>query len=151
MSSLEKKIKEIGYTLGNIPKSLAAYVPAKKIGEFIFVSGQLPLENNKLIMEGPIHSESQIPQAKLAMELCFLNGLSCASHLIGIDNIKEVIRLGAFVSSSPNFHSHHLVADGASEIAHRLFEDKGKHTRFAIGVNSLPKNASVELELLFHS
>ncbi len=146
---LKNRLQELGIELPKAAAPLAAYTPARLHNGLIYISGQLPLKDGQLMMTGPMDSSRSAEDAKKAMEQCFLNGLAAAALVCEPDAIKGVLRLGAFVSSAPDFHSHHLVANGASELAQRIFGDSGVHVRAAVGVSALPLNATVELEILF--
>ncbi|MFN3604776.1 MAG: RidA family protein [Leptonema sp. (in: bacteria)] len=146
---LTNALKELKIQLPEAPKPLASYIPSKIEGNLLFISGQLPLKDGKLLSIGPLQNEKDIERGRIAMEQCFLNSLSAASSLIDIDKIKGVLKLTAFVASEESFTYQHLVANGASDLAYKLFGETGKHTRSAIGVTSLPLNASVELEVIF--
>lgn len=146
---LINKLKELGIELPEPPKPLASYIPAKKLNNLLFISGQLPLKNGQLIATGQLKTEEDIQKGKQAMEQCFINSLSAATTLVSIDQIKGVLKLTAYIASSENFTFQHLVANGASDLAFKIFGEEGKHTRVAVGVPSLPLNASVELEVIF--
>ncbi|MCB1165674.1 MAG: RidA family protein [Leptospiraceae bacterium] len=146
---VREKLKELGIELPVVNPPVAAYVPAKKSGNLVYISGQLPVRDGKLIMQGALKSDDDVEPAQKAMEQCFLNGLAALTTVADLDSISQVIRLGAFVASSPQFHSHHLVANGASNLAQKILGSAGVHSRAAVGVSALPLNASVELEILF--
>lgn len=149
-NSIEKKIAQLGYRLPQLNPPLAAYIPARRQGEFIFVSGQLPFQSGELMMTGVMTTARDIEEAQRAMACCFLNGLAAAAPAAsGLDNIKGVFRLGAYVASDSNFAEQHLIANGASQLALQIFAEPGRHVRTAIGVPSLPLNATVELEITF--
>ncbi len=147
---LREKLERLGYALPPLPSPLASYMPAKLWGESIFVSGQLPIKEGKLLMTAPLMPGCDLKQAKQAMLCCFLNALAAAQSVCPLQReISGVLRLGAYVASDPAFTEQHLVADGASEAAKAIFGEEGLHARFALGVASLPRNASMELELIF--
>lgn len=143
-----EKLKELGLELPDIPVPVATYVPARLSGKNIYVSGQLPLKAGQLMMTGPVNSKLLI-EAQSAMRQCFLNGLSAATTVVNLENISRIVRMGAFVASTPDFFEQHKVANGASDLAKELFGENGIHARSAIGVPSLPMGASVELEIIF--
>lgn len=149
MSHVSERLKELGLILPPAPAPVAAYIPAKRAGSLLFVSGQLPLKDGKLLLTGALASEDQAAPARQAMEQCFLNALAAACSVVTLDDILGVARLGAFVASTPDFTWQHVVANGASELALKLFGDEGRHSRSAVGVPSLPLGASVELEVQF--
>ena len=148
---LLKNLEKLGYSLAQPKAPLASYVPAKSWQDLVFVSGQLPFKAGSLLMTEPMHAGRQLSQAQEAMAYCFLNGLAAAAQEVTLDKLKGILRLGAYVASAPDFTEQHLVANGASDLAESLFGESGKHTRFAVGVPSLPMNAAVELEILFHT
>jgi enamine deaminase RidA (YjgF/YER057c/UK114 family) len=129
-----------------------AYVPAKRVGNLIFVSGQLPMKDGKLIASGQVPSKCSIEAAKLAARQCVINALAAVATLPGgIDQLIGVVRVGAFVSSDSTFTQQPLIANGASELLNEIFGDAGQHVRAAVGVNVLPLDASVEIEFTFHA
>lgn len=146
---VKQKLQSLGITLPAVVPPVASYVPAKRSGSYVYVSGQLPMKDGQLMMKGPIAGGRSIDEAKAAMRQCFLNGLAAAGLVCDIDAIKSVVRLGVFVASAPGFTDQHLVANGASDTAKEIFGDAGVHSRAAVGVASLPLDASVELEILF--
>ena len=114
----------------------------------VFTSGQLPMKEGKLLYTGRTGAEVSLDQAKEAMKQSCLNALAAIKGYIGdLDKIGRVVKIGAFVSSDNAFFEQHLVANAASDLLMELFGEAGKHARFAIGVNALPLNACVELEL----
>lgn len=129
-----------------VVKPVAAYLPARKHNDLIYVSGQLPMHDGKLLMSGVMTNARPLEEAQKAMARCFLNALAAAAEC---GQIIGVLRLAAFVASDPDFTSQHLVANGASELAGQLFGDAGRHVRAAVGVSSLPLGATVELEVVF--
>ena len=150
-SHIQKTLEKLGYSIARPNAPLASYVPAKSWQDLVFVSGQLPFKAGSLLMTGAMQAGQNLSQAQEAMLYCFLNGLAAAAQEVTLDKLKGVLRLGAYVASAPDFTEQHLVANGASELAQSLFGAAGMHTRFAVGVSSLPMNATVELEMLFHT
>lgn len=146
---IQQRLDELGITLPEAVKPLASYIPAKKAGELLFISGQLPMKEGALMMTGPMTNERNLEEAQNAIAQCFINGLAAATLETDLDNIVEVVRLAAFVASVPEFTNHHLVANGASNLAQEILGDAGIHARAAIGVPSLPINSTVELEIVF--
>ncbi len=147
---VEQKIKELlGYELPVAPKPLAAYVPAVKVGEFVFSSGQLPMNNGKLIAEGKVGYDVNEETAIECAKICALNCLSAVKTVFNdLDKIEQVVKLTVFVNSAVGFHSQPKIANGASEFVVQIFGDTGKHSRSAVGVSELPLNAPVEVEMV---
>lgn len=146
---VKQKLQTLGISLPAVVPPVASYVPAKRCGNLVYISGQLPVKDGQLLMKGAVSAGSSLDNAKAAMRQCFLNGLAAAGLVCDLDAIKGVVRLGAFVSSAPGFTDQHLIANGASDLAKEIFGEAGIHARAAVGVASLPLDASVELEILF--
>jgi len=144
-----EKLKQLGISLPPVNPPLASYIPAKKSGNLLFISGQLPLKDGKLLVTGPMTPERNQDEVRDAMAQCFLNGLASATTVCSLEDIQGVVRLGAFVSSAENFYEQHKIANGASDLSQKIFGDSGIHSRSAVGVPSLPMNATVELEIIF--
>ena len=146
---VEDKIKELGVTLPQTPKPVAAYIPALQTGNYVYTSGQIPLQDGKLKYTGKIGSEFSLEEGQKAAELCALNGLSAIKSVIGdLDKIDRVIKVTVFVNSAGGFTDQSKVANGASEFLGKVFGEKGKHVRSAVGVNELPLNSAVEVEMI---
>lgn len=148
---LEQKLASLGLTLPPAPKAVASYQPAVRAGELIFVSGQLPLEDGRLLATGQVPSRCSLEDAKLAAARCVLNALAVVDPLIDSDwsRLVRVVRVGVFVACDAGFTEHHLVANAASERLVEVFGDCGRHARAAVGVPSLPLDATVEAEFTF--
>ena len=130
------------------PAAIAAYIPAKRVGNTILTSGQLPIKEGKIILTGKLGKDVSIAATKDAAELACLNALAATKALSGeLDSIKQVVRVVVFVNSAADFYEQHLVANHASEFLAEIFGDKGKHCRSAVGVYALPLNSCLELEL----
>jgi enamine deaminase RidA (YjgF/YER057c/UK114 family) len=125
-------------------------VPALRAGNLVFVAGQLPLKDGKLLLTGKIGDGAHPAEAGAeAAKQCALNALAAADAVCGLDNVVRVVRLGAFVNSAPGFTAQPKVANGASDLMVAVFGEAGKHVRAAVGVNELPLDAAVEIEFLF--
>lgn len=148
--NIHEKLASLGLKLPAAPKPVAAYVPAVRSGNHIFVSGQLPMSEGKLVALGPVPSVVDVEGAKRAARQCALNALAIVDAQIGGDwsRFVRVVRLGAFVASDQTFYDQPKVANGASEFLGQVFGDAGQHARAAVGVNVLPLNATVEVELV---
>ena len=148
MGRVEKRLDEVGLFLPQIPKPLAAYIPAKKVGNLVFTAGQLPIVNGELICKGLLGQDIQIDEAFQAARICTLNALAAVKGVIDdLDKIVQIVRIVGYVAGTQNFVQQPAVINGASELILEIFGELGKHARSAIGVSSLPLNASVEIEL----
>jgi enamine deaminase RidA (YjgF/YER057c/UK114 family) len=148
--SLTQKLADLGIALPAAPTAaLGAYVPAKRAGNLVYVAGQLPMKDGKPVALGPVPSRCPIDQAKAAARQCVVNALVAAGSVVPVDRIVGVLRVGAFVASDDDFTAQPQVANGASEFLLELFGEGGRHVRAAVGVNTLPLGASVEIEFIF--
>ena len=146
---IEEKLNKLGFKIPPAPKPLAAYIPATKVGNFVFTSGQVPVVNGKIIYTGKVGKDLTEDDARKAAELCLINCLSTVKSVIGnLDNIKRIVKLTVFVNSANDFTAQPMVANGASELLEKIFGENGKHVRSAVGVNELPLNSAVEIEMI---
>jgi len=147
--SIKEKIETLGLTLPVAALPVAAYVPAVKTGNLVFVAGQLPLVDGKIVKEGKVGKEVTLEEAKDMAQVCALNALAAIALVADLDQIERVVRVGGFVNGIPGFTAIPPIINGASELFIKLFgEVNGKHARTAIGVAELPLNAPVEVEVL---
>ncbi len=146
---IEEKIKELGFELPQAAKPLAAYVPAKQVGNLVMTSGQVPLLNGEIKYKGKIGKDLTEEDGIKAAQVCALNCLAAIKDLIGsLDKIEEILKLTVFVNSPEDYIAHPKIANGASELLLNIFGDKGKHVRSALGVSGLPLNSAVEIEMI---
>lgn len=150
MSSIAQRISDLGLSLPDAPKPVAAYIPALKTGNLIFISGQLPFKNGQLLATGAVASTISVEEAQKAARQCVLNALAVLADAVGgdLDCVKQIVRLGVFVASDPEFTDQPKVANGASELLQDIFAEKGRHARAAVGSIALPLGASVEVEMI---
>ena len=149
-STLTGRLATLGLTVPTVPGPFGAYVPARRVGNLVYVAGQLPMKDGKLLAAGQVPSRCSIEAAKAAARQCVVNALAAVRTVEDdLDRLAGVVRVGAFVSSDATFTEQPKVANGASEFLLELFGDAGKHARAAVGVNTLPLDASVEVEFVF--
>jgi enamine deaminase RidA (YjgF/YER057c/UK114 family) len=148
MGKVELKINDMMLALPDVPKPVAAYIPAKQSGKLVFTAGQLPMVNGELISKGLLGQDVEIDEANKAARICTLNALAAIKGVIGdLDRIKQIVRVVGYVASIPTFTQQPAVVNGASELLLEIFGENGKHARSAVGMAVLPLNASVEIEL----
>ena len=147
---IKSKLAAMNLELPTPPKPVAAYVPALRSGNQLYISGQLPMRNGELIAVGPVPSTVSEDVAKEAAQQCALNALAIIDDHLGGDwsRFERVVRVGGFVASDDDFTGQPGVINGASELLGELLGDAGRHARAAVGVNTLPLGASVEVEML---
>jgi enamine deaminase RidA (YjgF/YER057c/UK114 family) len=148
MGKVEDRLKSLGMVLPEVPAPLAAYIPAKKTGQVIFTAGQLPLLKGELICKGLLGQDVDVEQAYQAARICTLNALAAIKGVVkDLDQIVQVVRVVGYIASTSTFTQQPAIVNGASELLLEIFGEVGKHARSAVGVASLPLNASVEIEL----
>jgi len=150
--NLQDRLHSLGITLPPVSGPFGSYLPARRVGNLIFVAGQLPMKDGKLMSTGPIPSRCSLEDARAAARQCVINAIAAVQSVPGgVDSIAGVVRVGAFVRSDDTFTEQPKVADAASEFLAEVFGDAGKHARAAVGVNTLPRDASVEIEVVFEA
>lgn len=147
-ANIKDRLAELGITLPEVAKPLAAYVPAKRVGNQVWTSGQLPLVDGQLPITGLVGDEVSAEEAYSAARTCALNALAAVDAEVGLDNVASISKLVGFVASAPGFYEQPGVVNGASELGGEIFGDQGVHVRSAVGVAALPKNAPVEVEMV---
>ncbi|WP_163512304.1 RidA family protein [Fodinicola acaciae] len=146
--SVKDKLAELGIDLPPVVPPAAAYVPALRTGNYVYVSGQLPFVDGKLPVTGKVGAEvSQEDAAKHARQ-CAVNILAAVEDLVGLDNVVRVVKLVGFVASADGFTGQPVVINGASELLGEVFGEAGKHARSAVGVYQLPLDTPVEVEAI---
>lgn len=149
MDAVEARLKELGLELPPTPRPLAEYVPAKLVGDLVFVSGQGPVKEGKVAYAGKVGADLALEEGYDCARLCALNCLAAVKGVVGsLERVEEVVQLRGFVNSAPGFDRQPEVLNGASELMVKLFGEKGRHARAALGTCSLPRNIAVELEMV---
>lgn len=145
----EETLAKLGYALPTPAKPVAAYVPAVRTGNLVYVAGQLPFVDGKLPKTGRLGESVTLEEGQTFARQCVLHALAALKAEISeLSRVKRVVRVGAFVASAEGFTDQPKVANGASELLVQVFGDAGRHARAAVGVNVLPLGAPVEVELL---
>jgi len=152
-SMIAQRLSSHGINLSTKSTPIGSYSPVIIAGNFAYVSGQIAIDPNKqpaqVIFKGKVGKDVSIDDAKKAAELCVINGLSQLNSAIGdLERIKKFVKLSGFINCEPSFVDHATVMNGASEFVTQIFEDRGKHARIAVGVNSLPLNSCIEIDII---
>ena len=143
------RLAELGLELPKVTPPLAAYVPALRHGNFVYVSGQLPMVDGALLATGQVGTDVSADEAKVLARRCALNALAAVATVADVNEIDQVIKVVGFVACAPDFTGQPGVINGASEFLGEVFGDAGKHARSAVGVAALPLGAPVEVEFIF--
>jgi enamine deaminase RidA (YjgF/YER057c/UK114 family) len=145
---IEDRLKQLNITLPIPPKPAGSYIPVVTSGNLAFVSGQIPMQDGKVIHTGKVPSEKSIEEAQAAAKLCAINLLAqLQANLGSLDKITKIVRVSGFVNCTPEFSEHPKVINAASDLFYEIFGEKGKHSRIAVGVSSLPLNSTVEIDM----
>jgi enamine deaminase RidA (YjgF/YER057c/UK114 family) len=145
----QQRMKELGIELPPAPAPVGSYVPYVVTGDLVFTSGQLPMWDGELVAAGKVGQALTIEQGAEAAKVAVLNAVAqVASAADGLDKIERIVRVGVFVNSADGFTDQPKVANGASDLLAEIFGDAGRHARSAVGVNELPLNAAVEIEMI---
>ena len=148
MHLFEKNIKDLGLIISEPPAAVANYVPYKVINNILYVSGQAPSQNGKILYTGKVGDKISEEDGILAAELCCLNIIAALKKSIDgeWERFDSFIKLGGFVNCNSDFKNQPKIINGASDLLVKIFGDQGRHTRFAVGSNSLPLDISVEID-----
>ena len=150
MSTPEENLAELGLSVPEVAKPVAVYVPAVRTGNYVFTSGQLPMRSGELMTTGKVGGEVTQEEAVACAQQCALNAIAAVKAEIGdLSLVKRIVKVVAFVASTPDFTGQPLVANGVSELLGDVFGDAGRHARSAVGVPVLPLDAPVEVEVVF--
>ena len=149
MTTPEDRLAELGLAVPEVAKPVAAYVPAVRTGNWVYTSGQLPMREGQLLLTGKVGGEVAPEDAARCAQQCALNALAAIRSVTGdLSSVVRVVKLVAFVASTPDFTGQPAVANGASELVGQVFGDAGQHARSAVGVPVLPLDAPVEVEMV---
>ena len=149
--TIDAKLKELNITLPDVPKAVAYYVGYKVVGNLVMISGQLPFKDGAILHPGHLGDYVSLEQGVEAARQCAVNVLAQLKAAVDGDwsRVRQCVRLGGFVASTPDFTKHPLVVNGASDLIAEILGESGRHARAAVGVAALPLGASVEVEALF--
>lgn len=146
---IEEKLRSLNITLPTPPKPAGSYVPVIISQKVAYVSGQIPMEEGKILYAGKVTKNVTVENAQKAARLCTLNALAQLKEYLGdLERIVKIVRISGYVNSDHEFMEQPKVINAASDLLFELFGEKGRHTRIAVGVASLPLNSTVELDMI---
>lgn len=144
----EEKLASLGITLPDAPIPAGNYIPAVKTGNLLFISGQIPLQDGKVAYTGKV-SDDNLETAQESAKVCAINILAQIKRELGsLDKVSRIVRLSGFVNSTPEFTAQPKVINPASDLMAEVFGEKGKHSRIAVGVASLPLGSMTEIDAI---
>ena len=149
MSQAEDRLKEKGLELPPPPSPLAQYVPAVRTGNLVFLSGHGTNRGGQMVYCGKVGQDLDAETAYQAAQLVCLNMLASLKAEIGdLDRVKRIVKLLGMVNCVPDFGQQPEVINGASDLLVHVFGERGRHARSAVGMGSLPRGISVEIEMI---
>lgn len=150
--NVEQNLKELGLTLPPPPKPLASYVTVVKTGNLLFVSGHGPYDDGKTKLSGKIGEELTIEEGYQVARNVALNCLASVEAAIGsLDMVKQVVKVMGMVNCTEDFKDQPKVINGCSDLLVAVFGEAGKHARSAVGVQALPNQIPVEIEMILET
>jgi len=150
--SVEERLRELSLSLPEAPAPLGAYVPCRRSGGLVFLSGMLPLRDGALICSGRVGGEVTLEEAQAACRQAVLNALAALRTFLGdLERVAQCVKVTGFVSSAEGFTGQPAVLNAASELLYEIFGEKGRHARAAVGVSILPLNSPVEIDFIFEA
>jgi len=148
MSAIDTIIDEMGLTLPQAKAPLGAYVPFVQRGHLLMISGQGPIGASGASITGRLGDGLEIEDGTRAAQMAGLNIIAQIKTALNgdVERLTRIVRLNGFVNATPDFTHHPAVINGASELMHDVFGERGVHSRIAVGVASLPMNWAVEID-----
>ena len=148
---IDKRLDEMGIVLPEPATPAANYVPFVTSGPLVFIAGQIPFWNGKILHIGKVGAEISVEEAKQAARVCGLNLIAqlksaCSGDL---DRVIQCVKIGVFVNCVDGFKQQPEIANGVSDLMVELFGEAGRHARFAVGTNALPRNCATESDAVF--
>ncbi len=145
---VEKKLKEMGLELPEVPTPVANYLPCVRVGNVLYVGGTVGIYNGVLKHRGKVGAEVTLEQAYESAKLCGLNHLAAIKAEIGdLDKVERIIKVVGYVASAPGFVAQPAVINGESDLLVELYGERGRHTRLALGIAEIGLHAPVETEM----
>ena len=144
--SVEARLAEAGHSLPEALAPIAAYVPTVQVGNLLHISGQVSFKDGAIVT-GRLGDDMDVEAGQAAAQLCGLMLLAQMKKALGdLERVERIVKLGVFVTSTPDFTRQPEVANGASELMLLAFGESGRHARSAVGVPALPRGAAVEID-----
>lgn len=150
-NSIAARVAELGLALPTAPSPSANYVPFVVAGNLLYVSGQLPLRDGQAQYTGRVGETVSIEDGYASARLCALNLVAQVSAAVDdrLDRVKRCVNAVIYVNATPDFAEHPRIANGASDLFVEIFGERGRHSRAAVGMGSLPRVSTTEVQAVF--
>ena len=146
--SAEARLQQLGIELPDMMPPAGSFVPAKRTGDLIYVSGQGPWHSGGLV-KGKVGRDVSLAEARDAARLTGLNLLAVLRAELGsLDHVSSIVKLLGMVNCAPGFNDTPGVINGCSDLLMEVFGEAGRHARSAVGMAELPFDIAVEIELI---
>ena len=151
MLNIKENLKKYNITIPKANKPVANYSPYVKTEKLVFISGQIPIADGNILFTGKVNKDLEISSAVKAAELCMLNSFAILKDAVqnNLNLVRKCVKINVFINSDDLFIKQPEVADGASNLIRKIMNSNSDHARSAVSVNSLPKNATVEIDSVF--
>ena len=151
MLNIEENLRRNNIIIPKANKPVANYSPYVKTEKLIFISGQIPITDGNMLFTGKVNKDVEISSAVKAAELCMLNSFAILKDAVqnNLNLVNKCVKINVFINSDDSFVNQPEVADGASNLITKIMSPNSNHARSAVSVNSLPKNATVEIDSVF--
>lgn len=148
-SEIEARLKSLGIELPPVPAPAANYIPTVITGKLVFVSGQVPMTPDGVKFVGKVGREFSIEDGQKAARICAINILANLKGALGdLEKVRRIVKVTGFVNAVADFNEPQKVVNGASDLLTEVLGERGKHSRSAIGVATLPLGVAVEVEAI---
>ncbi|MGU7774489.1 RidA family protein [Burkholderia sp. MR1-5-21] len=150
-ASLEQRLRNLGIELSTPVTPGANFAATKRVGNLLYVSGQVPVSGGVDQYVGKLGADLSLEEGQAAARICAINILTQVNRAVGgdFDQVVGCVRLGGFVNAAADFKDHPKVVNGASDLIIAILGEAGRHTRAAVGCNSLPRGVAVEVDAIF--
>ena len=147
MESPEATLKSLGIELPPLPAQGGNYVPAKRVGPMLYLSGVVSMGPDGFIT-GMAGVDRTVEEGYAAACACALTQLAIIRHQLGsLDRVAEVVSVNGYVNAAAGFADAPAIVNGCSDLLVQVFGEAGRHVRAALGVSALPRNALVEVQM----
>jgi enamine deaminase RidA (YjgF/YER057c/UK114 family) len=149
VTQVEAKLEALGLTLPSPPAPVANYVRAVTVGNLVFLAGHGPTRDGRFVFQGKVGAERTVEEGYQAAQLVMLNCLSSLKQEIGdLDRVERIVKLLGMVNCTEDFGQQPEVINGGSDLLVELYGEGGRHARSAVGMQSLPRDITVEIEMI---